>query len=64
VDNTTIVSRVDSEFDLKGVKYKVIKVDMDATRVLINDPLRGIDVWIDRQLANSQAGPKADAGGR
>lgn len=54
VDNTNIVARVESDFELKGVKYKVIRVDTEAMRVLINDPLRGVDVWIERKLAESK----------
>lgn len=60
VDNATIVSRMESDFTLKGVKYRVIKVDTGAMRVLINDPLRGVDVWIERQLTDSKAEPKAE----
>jgi hypothetical protein len=60
VDNTKIVTRVESDFELKGDKYKVIRVDMDAMRVLINDGLRGVDVWIERQLADV----KSESAGR
>ncbi len=52
VDNTQIVTRVESDFELKGNKYTVIRVDTNAMRVLVNDGLRGVDVWIERQLAD------------
>jgi hypothetical protein len=58
-DNSTIVSRVESSFELKGDKYRVIKVDMDAQRVLIRDPLRGIEVWIESQLSSVNTDAKA-----
>lgn len=48
LDASVITTRVDAEFDVKGAKYTVKKVDMQAGRVLINDPSRGVDVWIGR----------------
>lgn len=55
VDNTQIVARVESDFELKGNKYTVIRVDTNAVRVLVKDCLRGVDVWIGRQLADEKA---------
>lgn len=52
IDEKRYVARVESEFELKGVKYRVNKVDMDGLRVLIHDPSRKMDVWIERQLSN------------
>lgn len=54
-ENKPIPTRVEAEFELKGVKYRVIKVDMGASRVLIHDPSRNTDVWIDRQVAEPKA---------
>jgi hypothetical protein len=47
-------TRVEEEFELKGMKYRVKKVDMEGMRVLIHDPSRNMDVWIGRQLTESQ----------
>jgi hypothetical protein len=49
--------RMDSIFDLKGVKYGVKKVDMDGMRVLIHDPSRDMDVWIGRAAPEPQSAP-------
>jgi hypothetical protein len=51
--------RVDEEFTVKGVKYRVKKVDMDGMRVLIHDPSRDIDVWIGGQLSEPQPVPQS-----
>jgi hypothetical protein len=45
-DGSRISTRVDAEFDLKGVKYRVKKVDTNTRRVLIHDPSRDMDVEI------------------
>jgi hypothetical protein len=47
--------RVDEEFTVKGVQYRVKKVDIDSTRVLIHDPSRDMDVWIGGQVADPKA---------
>ena len=49
--------RVDTDFELKGTKYRVKKVDMDGMRVLIHDPSRDMDVWIGRQVPEVQPAP-------
>lgn len=54
IDETSITVRPDVEFDLKGLKYKVKKVDTQGKRVLINDPSRNIDVWIESQMPGQQ----------
>lgn len=55
LDGTTLPStRVDEEFELKGMKYRVKKVDMDGGRVLIHDPSRDMDVWIGRPAPEAQ----------
>ena len=46
--------RVDADFDVKGTKYRVKKVDTEGMRVLIHDPSRDMDVWIGRQLPEVQ----------
>ncbi len=46
IDGTRIATRVDGEFELKGVKYQVKMVDSNTRRVLIHDPSRDMDVWI------------------
>ncbi len=46
LDGTNYTVRVDSEFDVKGIKYQVKGVDTEANRVLIHDPSRDMDVWI------------------
>lgn len=48
--------RPDVEFEFKEGKYRVKKVDIQGARVLINDVLRGMDIWIERQ---SQGGETA-----
>ena len=45
-DGSNISVRVDSEFDVKGFKYRVKKVDTEKNSVLIHDPSRDTDVWI------------------
>ncbi len=56
IDDKRFVTRVESDFELKGVKYRVNKVDTEAVRVLIHDPSRNIDVWIERQLSSLKQG--------
>lgn len=51
IDDKKYVARVESEFELKGIKYRVNKVDMEGVRVLIHDPSRNVDVWIERQVS-------------
>jgi len=49
IDGSVLTVRPDLDFEFKGAKYRVKKVDMQGIRVLINDPLRNVDVWIERQ---------------
>lgn len=49
IDGLTVNARPDVDFDLKGSKYRVKKVDMQRMSVLINDPSRNSDVWIERR---------------
>lgn len=46
--------RPDVEFEFKEGKYKVKKVDTQATRVLITDVLRSVDIWAERQSAGGE----------
>ncbi len=55
IDDKKYVARVESEFELKGIKYRVNKVDTEGGRVLIHDPSRNLDVWIERQIASPKA---------
>jgi hypothetical protein len=43
--------RVDEEFTVKGVQYKVKKVDIGSNTVLIHDPSRDMDVSIGSQVS-------------
>ena len=52
-DGARIPVRVDSEFEVKGSKYRVKKVDTDTNRVLIHDPSRDTDVWIGGETPNA-----------
>lgn len=54
IDPTVITVRPDVDFDLKGSKYRVKKVDTQGKRVLINDPSRNVDVWIEGQASGAQ----------
>lgn len=55
IDATPLpVVRPDVEFMFKGAKYRVKKVDTLGKRVLISDPSRGIDVWIERQMTEAE----------
>jgi hypothetical protein len=49
IDPTVVTVRPDVDFDLKGAKYRVKKVDTQGKRVLIHDASRNIDVWIEGQ---------------
>lgn len=44
--------RPDVEFEFRGGKYRVKKVDTQGARVLINDVLRNVDIWVDRKSAD------------
>ena len=49
LDGTVLTVRPDVDFEFKGATYRVKKVDTGTGRVLINDPLRNVEVWIERQ---------------
>lgn len=49
IDGAVIAVRPDVDFDLKGAKYRVKKVDMQGKRVLINDLSRNVEAWVERQ---------------
>lgn len=49
LDGTVLTVRPDVDFEFKGARYRVKKVDIVNGRVLINDPLRKVEVWIERQ---------------
>ena len=54
IDEAVFTVRPDVDFDLKGTSYKVKKVDTQGTRVLINDPSRNLEVWIERKMTETQ----------
>ena len=54
IDEAVFAVRPDVDFDLKGSSYKVKKVDTQGIRVLINDPSRNLDVWIERKMSDPQ----------
>jgi hypothetical protein len=59
LDGVTLPAvRVDEEFAVKGIKYRVKKVDMDGMRVLIHDPSRDMDVWIVGPLPEPRQAPQ------
>ncbi len=49
IDGSHLAVRPEVDFEFKGAKYRVKTVDIQGSRVLINDPLRNVDVWIERQ---------------
>lgn len=49
LDKKEFKVRPDTDFEFKGAQYRVKKVDIQGTRVLISDPLRNVEVWIERQ---------------
>ncbi|MEI6165697.1 MAG: Amuc_1099 family pilus-like system protein [bacterium] len=49
MDGTVLTVRPDVDFEFKNAQYRVKKVDIGTGRVLINDPLRNVEVWIERQ---------------
>lgn len=51
LDGTAITVRPDIDFELKGVKYRVKKVDTQMKRVQIADPVRKEDRWVERQIS-------------
>jgi len=53
IDNLSVNVRPDVDFDLKGSKYRVKKVDMQRMSVLINDLSRNSDVWIERRATDA-----------
>lgn len=58
IDETVITVRPDTAFDLKGSQYRVKTVDTQRMRVLINDPSRNLDVWIESQAPETQPDKK------
>ena len=62
LDKARISTRVEAEFELRGVKYQVKKVDTEATRVLIHDPSRDMDVWINAGTSRTSTESKAEEG--
>jgi hypothetical protein len=58
IDDSNIQVRPDVDFEYKGSVYRVKKVDTQGKRVLINDPSRTMDVWIERQTSEAQPEPK------
>jgi len=50
MDGSVFSVRPDIDFEFKGARYRVKKVDTEKGRVLITDPLRNVDVWIERQV--------------
>lgn len=54
IDQAVFSVRPDTEFELKGSKYRVKKVDTQRKSVLITDPSRDMDVWIERQASETQ----------
>jgi hypothetical protein len=53
IDEAVFEVRPDIDFDLKGSRYKVKKVDTQGARVLINDPSSNLDVWIESKAPES-----------
>jgi hypothetical protein len=53
IDATEMAVRPDVDFEYKGYKYKVKKVDIQRSSVLINDPSRNVDIWVDRHSSES-----------
>ncbi len=49
IDGTVFTVKPDVDFEFKKATYKVKKVDMQRSRVLISEPLRNVEVWIERQ---------------
>jgi hypothetical protein len=54
LDKSEIRVQIDSQFEVKGVKYGVKSVDTAGSRVLIHDPVRNTDDWIGRQVQPAQ----------
>jgi hypothetical protein len=59
IDGTRITTRVEAEFKLKGVMYRVKMVDTNTRRVLIHDPSRAMDVWIGGEAAKMPSGTES-----
>jgi len=53
IDESVVTVRPDVDFELKGARYRVKKVDIQLMSVLINDPLRNVDVWVERYVSES-----------
>lgn len=51
IDGLSVTVRPEVDFELKGAKYRVKKVDTQRMSVLINDPSRNVDVWVERQTS-------------
>jgi len=58
IDQTELTVRPDVDFDLKGSTYRVKKVDIAGKRVLVNDPSRDVDVWIEQYIPETVTEPK------
>lgn len=54
LDGSFLTVKPDVDFEFKGAQYRVKKVDMQGSRVLINDPLRNVEVWIERQATGGE----------
>ncbi len=52
LDGAVFTVRPDVDFEFRGAQYRVKKVDTKESRVLITDPSRNMDVWIERQAAD------------
>ncbi len=50
--------RVDEEFTVKGVQYRVKTVDISSNTVLIHDPSRDMDVLISGQVSGPKSVPQ------
>jgi hypothetical protein len=62
IDGASFVVKPDVDFEFKKAVYRVKTVDMQRSRVLISDPLRKVEVWIERQaMEPEQLSAKPDA---
>ena len=53
IDGQSISVRPEVDFEYKGAKYRVKKVDTQRMSVLINDPSRNVDVVVERRAADT-----------
>lgn len=56
VENRQLTLRVDSEFTLRDMKFKVKEIDSERKLVLITDLLTGREVWVGEQHPGVQEG--------